>query len=113
MSTDECWLVTDGHVLAGAERAHGRRGRAKGLLGRNGLEGALVIEPCRWVHTFGMRFAIDVAYLDAAGTVLKTTQMRPHRLGAPVRHAHSVVEAEAGAFHRWGLKVGDVVELRE
>lgn len=113
MASDECWLVSEGHVLASAQRAEGRRARARGLLGRTGIGGALVLEPCRWVHTVGMRFAIDVAYLDADGTVLKITQMRPHRVGAPVRHAHAVVEAEAGAFARWGLKVGDQVELRE
>jgi hypothetical protein len=38
--------------------------------------------------------------------------MRPHRVGAPVWGARIVIEAEAGAFGRWGLHVGDVIELR-
>jgi len=107
------WLVSDGHVLASADVAEGRRQRGRGLLGRHGIDGVLVIPKCRWVHTLGMRFDIDVAHLAADGTVLKTTRMRRHRIGAPVSKASSVVEAEAGAFARWGLRVGDVVEVRE
>ena len=88
--------------------------RARGLLGRDGLDpmAALVLARCRSVHTIGMRFPIDVAYLDADGTVVKTIQMHRHRVGIPVHRARSVVEAEAGAFARWGLRVGDVVEVR-
>jgi hypothetical protein len=107
------WLVSDGHVLASADVAVGRRARGRGLIGRSRIDGALVIPNCRWVHTFGMRFDIDVAYLAADGTVLKAVQMRRHRIGAPVSKSSSVVEAEAGAFARWGLRVGDVVEVRE
>ena len=71
-----------------------------------------MIEPCRWIHTIGMRFPIDVAYLDADGVVVKTIQMHRHRVGHPGRRARSVIEAEAGAFARWGLRVGDVIEVR-
>lgn len=109
----ECWLVSDGHVLASAERADDRRSRARGLLGRTGIEGALVLTKCRSVHTIGMKFPIDVAYLDPSGVVLKTAHMRRHRIGLPVWKASIVVEAEAGAFERWGLHVGDQLEVRE
>ncbi len=60
----------------------------------------------------GMQFPIDVAFLDADGTVVKTMQMRQRRIGVPVWHARLIVEAEAGAFARWGLRVGDVVHVR-
>lgn len=73
----------------------------------------MVIEPCRWVHTIGMRFPIDVAFLDADGLVIRTVQMPRHRIGLPVIRARSVIEARAGAFARWGVHVGDVIELRE
>jgi uncharacterized membrane protein (UPF0127 family) len=106
------WLVSDGRVLASAELAAGRKERARGLLGRDGLEGALILDRCRWVHTIGMRFAIDVAYVDAEGTVVKTVQMQRGRVGVPVLGARYVIEASAGAFARWGLRVGDVVEVR-
>lgn len=107
------WLVTDdARVLASAEVADSRTARRNGLLGRDHMEGALVLTPCRWVHTIGMRFPIDVAFLDDDGMVVKTMQMRRHRIGVPVWRASLVVEAEAGAFARWGLHVGDVIEVR-
>ena len=107
------WLVTNARVLASADRATTRSERRRGLLGRDRLEGALVIERCRWVHTIGMRFAIDVAFLDADGLVIRTVQMPRHRIGLPVVRARSVIEAQAGAFARWGVHVGDVIEVRE
>jgi uncharacterized protein len=60
-----------------------------------------------------MRFPLDIAYLDEDGNVLKTVRMARHRIGWPVRGGHWVIEAEAGAFARWNLRVGDVVELRD
>ncbi|MCB0999257.1 MAG: DUF192 domain-containing protein [Ilumatobacteraceae bacterium] len=106
------WIVSDGIVMASAEVTTDRRSRNKGLLGRDGLDGAFVVDGCRWIHTFGMRFPLDVAYLDADGNVLKTVRMHRNRLGAPVPRSRSVIEAEAGAFARWGLHVGIVIELR-
>lgn len=108
------WLVTDdGRVLASAEVAHDRATRRKGLIGRDGIEGALVIPGCRWIHTMGMRFPIDVAFVDADGVVVKTMHMHRRRIGIPVQRASSVIEAAEGAFGRWGLHVGDVIEVRE
>lgn len=107
------WLVTeDARVLASAEVADNRASRRKGLLGRDHLDGAIVLSPCRWVHTIGMQFPVDVAFLNSEGTVVKTMQMRRQRIGVPVWHARLIVEAEAGAFARWGLRVGDVVHVR-
>lgn len=108
------WLVTDdARVLASVEVADARSARRRGLLGRDGIDGAIVLRPCRWVHTFGMRFPIDVAFVSDAGVVVKTMQMHQRRIGVPVWRASVVIEAEAGAFGRWGLRVGDVVEIRE
>ncbi|WP_420452832.1 DUF192 domain-containing protein [Ilumatobacter sp.] len=105
--------MSDARVLASAEIAGTPSQRRRGLLGRDDLDGALVIEPCRWIHTIGMRFSLDVAFLDEDGVVVKTTTMKRHRLGLPVRAAHRVIEAEHGAFERWGLRVGDTVEVRD
>lgn len=113
MASDECWLVCKDRVLASAERAGSLGSRTRGLLGRDGIGGALVLSPCRSVHTLGMRFPIDVAYVDADGVVIKVTHMRRNRVGWPVRKAKTVIEAEAGAFERWGLQRGQQVELRE
>ncbi|MCU1504770.1 MAG: hypothetical protein JWM12_4124 [Ilumatobacteraceae bacterium] len=106
------WLVAGGRVLASAEVAVTHRDKARGLLGRDSIEGAFVIPRCRWIHTLGMRFPIDVAYLDGDGVVIKCLRVGRHRVVLPVIQAHTVVEAAAGAFERWGLQVGDTVELR-
>lgn len=73
----------------------------------------MVIPSCRWVHTLGMRIPIDVAYVDGDGVVVKIVRMRPWRFGAPVKRGRWVIEAATGAFERWGLSVGDPVELRD
>ena len=106
------WLVRDGEVLAAAEIPHGSRGRSRGLLGRDGIDGVLVLRPCRNVHTIGMRFAIDVAFCDRSGQVLKTVTIGPRRISPLVLRAACAIEAEAGAFDRWNLRVGDTVEFR-
>lgn len=100
-------------MLASAEIAESRSDRRRGLLGRTDFGGAMVIRPCRAVHTLGMKFPIDVAFIDADGVVMKTLQMPRHRLGLPVPKARLVIEAQAGAFARWGLHVGDVIEVRD
>ncbi len=106
------WLVCGEHVLASLEVASSRKERRKGLLGRDGIEGALLIEPARSVHTLGMRFPIDVAYLSADRVVLKVATMPCWRIGVPVKAARAVVEAEAGSFERWGLAVGDELDVK-
>ncbi|MEU0301912.1 DUF192 domain-containing protein [Streptomyces sp. NPDC006175] len=87
------------------------RARTRGLLGVDGVEGALLITPCGGVHTFRMRFAIDVAYLDRKLDVLAVRTMEPGRLGLPRLRARHVVEAEAGAMERWGLRPGTRVRV--
>jgi uncharacterized membrane protein (UPF0127 family) len=107
------WLVRDGEVLASAELARTRGARRTGLLGREGLDGVLVVRPCRQVHTLGMRFPIDVAWCSSEGEVLRIRKLSPGRVSRPVLRSRFVIEAEAGATARWGLAVGDVVELVE
>ena len=106
------WLVSDGRVLASADVAETRRSRRVGLLGKTTTDTALVITPCSWVHSLGMRFPLDVAYVDAQGTVLRAARLSPWRVGPLVRGSHFVIEAKAGSFERWGLAPGDTVEVR-
>jgi uncharacterized membrane protein (UPF0127 family) len=105
------WLVADGRVLASVEIAEAYRTRAKGLMGRDGIDGALLIRPARSVHSFGMRFPIDVAFCDADLYVLDIVVLRPHRATLPRWRARSVIEAEAGAFEQWGLVAGSRVQV--
>lgn len=95
------------------EVADTRASRRRGLLGRDSIDGALLLAPARSVHTIGMRFPIDVAWLDDDLVVLRTARISRHRLSRPVRHARSVLEAEAGAFARWGLVPGDQLERQD
>jgi uncharacterized protein len=106
------WLVRNGEVLAAVEVAETARARRRGLMHRDRLDGALVLRPCRNVHTVGMRFPIDVAFCDGDGTVLRTTTLAPWRISPVVRRSAFAIEAEAGAFDRWRLARGDRVELR-
>lgn len=107
------WLVRDGKVLASLEIPATRKARAKGLLGRTGIEGAMLLRGVRSVHTVGMRFDLDVALIDEAGVVVKMLRLKRNRACAPVMRARAVVEAEAGAFGQWGLQIGDLLEIRE
>ena len=72
----------------------------RGLLGRDGLpEGEVYVFPrCNAIHTVGMRFAIDVVFLDAEGCVLSIhPNVPPERwMVAGGRHARTAVEAAAG-----------------
>jgi hypothetical protein len=106
------WLLREGDVLATAEVAETFAQRTKGLLGRSGYEGAMVLPRTRSVHTMGMRFAIDVAFCDAELVVVGVTRLPPWRMSLPRRGGRSVIEAQAGAFERWGLRPGDHLELR-
>lgn len=91
------------------EIADSARARHRGLLGRTGLPGALLLTPASSVHTVRMRFAIDVAYLDRALRVLSVRTMRPGRIGLPRPRARHVLEAEAGAMAGWGVRPGALI----
>ena len=90
-------LVCDGRVVASAEVARSRAARRRGLLGRDRHDGALVLPRCRSVHTVGMRFPIDVVWLDGAERVVRVRRVVPGRIAWRVLRARSVVEVGAGA----------------
>ena len=87
--------------------------RRKGLLGRALLyegEGLWII-PCESVHTFFMRFPIDLVYLDRKHRIRKVR----HAVGAwrvsACLTAHSVLELPAGVVRATGTRAGDLVEF--
>ena len=87
--------------------------RLKGLLGRRGLEQGegLLLRPAASIHTFFMRFAIDVVFLDAERRVLRVVpDVRPWRTAA-VRKARAVLELAAGEAARVGMKPGTLLRL--
>jgi uncharacterized membrane protein (UPF0127 family) len=72
----------------------------------------MILPHTRSVHTLGMKFPIDVAICDKDMIVVGVVTLRPWRMSLPRRGGRLVVEAEAGAFERWGLRKGDKLELR-
>ncbi|MFF8670966.1 DUF192 domain-containing protein [Streptomyces sp. NPDC015242] len=93
------------------EIAASYRARTKGLLGRDAVDGAILLSPASSVHTFRMRMPIDVAYLDRELRVIAVRTMRPGRLGMPRLRARHVVEAAAGAMREWGVRKGTRMEV--
>jgi len=86
--------------------------RLVGLLGSPRLEPGegLLITPCNSVHSFGMRYAIDVAYLSADGHVLRLAPaMPPWRFHWPVKGAWAALELPAGTLEHAKAQVGDAV----
>src|SRR3984957_13861038 len=87
--------------------------RNKGLLGRSGLDAGegLWIVPCESVHTFFMRFPIDLIYLDRSHRILKVRpSVEPWRLSACLT-AHSILELPAGVIVATQSQRGDQLEL--
>ena len=89
------------------------KSRQKGLLGRDSLpEGsALIIAPSQAIHTFSMRFAIDVAFVAKDGRVLKVRQAVPPRRIAVAWRAFAVIELPAGALEASDTRPGDLLQV--
>jgi uncharacterized protein len=87
--------------------------RTKGLLGRKGLapgEGMWIV-PCESVHTFFMRFPIDLVYIDRKQRVRKVrSSVPPWRLSACL-YAHSILELPAGTIQDSRTEAGDILEI--
>lgn len=90
--------------------------RLVGLLGRSGLplgEG-LLLAPASSIHTFFMRFPIDIAFLDQNGRVLKAAAaVPPFRIVAAPRGTRSVLELPAGTLAASRTAAGDTLDLRQ
>jgi len=104
-----------GTVLAErAEEAATIIRRMKGLLGRKTFspQEALLIKPCNSVHTFFMRFAIDVLFLDRNNRVIMAIPaLQPFRITAVYFKARSAVELPAGTIHSSKTSPGDIILL--
>ena len=100
-------------VATHVETAFSSADRKRGLLGRDGLPSgqALVIAPSNLVHTFAMRFAIDIVFTARDGRVLKVSEAVPPRRIAGSLRAFAVVELAAGELERSGTRAGDMLEV--
>lgn len=100
-------------IATAAEIANTSATRQKGLLGRTGLPegGGLWIVPCESVHTFFMKFPIDLVYINRGKVVTKVCPgVRPWRISACFS-AHSIIELPVGAIHRSRTTPGDQLEF--
>jgi uncharacterized membrane protein (UPF0127 family) len=73
----------------------------------------LWIKPCESVHTFFMKFAIDLVYIDRKHRVRKVRNaVGPWRLSACLT-AHSILELPAGTIEQTGTRSGDELKIEE
>jgi uncharacterized membrane protein (UPF0127 family) len=89
--------------------------RLRGMLGRpEPAEGeGLLLQPCRAVHMYGMRYALDVAFLAEDGTVVAVYEwLQPSRVSKRHPDAIAALELKAGSLERSGTRVGDRIELK-
>jgi uncharacterized membrane protein (UPF0127 family) len=106
------WLMFQNRVLATLEEADTFKRRIVGLLGRTDFEGALLLHKTKGIHTFGMKFELDTAFLDKDLTVLSIKVMPPWRIAMPSLRTKYVLEARSGAFERWEINVGCRLEIK-
>jgi uncharacterized membrane protein (UPF0127 family) len=107
------WLLRDGDVVCALEMTDSWRERSRGLRGRPECEGALLLEGQRLAHTLGVSFAVDVAFLDDDLVVQRVARLAPWRVARPYRGVRALVQAQAGCWEKWGVRVGDVLVIRE
>lgn len=107
--------TTKGTTLASsAELATTYAQRRQGLLGRSSLEEGegLIIRPCKGVHSFGMKFPIDVAYVSKGGKVIHIiSPLLPNRLGPLTLRAAWVLELPQGSLLRTETVFGDTLVI--
>ncbi len=109
-------------MMTSASVARNTWARLRGLLARKSLGSGdgLVIDRARvnlapipmGVHTIGMRFSIDVAFVDPSGRILRVIHsMKPYRISPLVWNCAMVLEMPEGALRRSGTEVGDQIAL--
>ena len=102
-------------VAATVELALTRATRRQGLLGRTGLpeSHAIVIAPCSAIHTWFMRFPIDVMFVSREGRIIKARQGIPAWRMSGALGAYAAVEMASGEIARTQIAAGDHLELVE
>ena len=109
-------IVHNGQVIA--EEATVARTfcrRLTGLIGRRSLPhgSALMIPRCNQVHTFGMRFPIDVLLLNADNVILAAESLRPWKISKRHPGATKVIELPSGTVSEYNLRVSDQLSFED
>lgn len=103
-----------GTQIAVADVADTSISRMIGLLGRAGLEAGtgMVLKPCNMIHTWFMRFPIDVLFVSDEGIVVRAVEaLRPFRLAWGGSGASQTIELPAGTLARVGICSGERVRM--
>ena len=99
-------------LAAHLETAFDSRSRNRGLLGRTALiDTALVLAPCNAIHTFFMKFPIDVVFADRSGRVVRVVKSLPAWRIAMAPRAYATIELPAGHAERARLAPGHRLDL--
>ncbi|MBN1670005.1 MAG: DUF192 domain-containing protein [Kiritimatiellae bacterium] len=110
-------LQKDGRtVVAKVERLTTFAERSVGVLGRKSLGAGrgVYLRPCSAIHTFAVRFALDVFFLSREDRIVKVVRnLRPNRMAFGGLKAKAVLELEAGWLAEDALREGDVVTFAE
>lgn len=116
MKTVQIYNVTKGVAIAQQAKFAATFGqRLKGLLGRSSLpeNEALILKPCTSIHTFFMRFAIDVLFLGKDNRIVKLVpNIPPNRLSPIAWASQMAIELPAGKIAQTGTQLSDAIEFK-
>ena len=108
-------IIKNGKVIIqNAEIADSFFSRFKGLMFKKSIaeDYALHIKPCNQIHTFNMRFSIDVIYLSETGKVIRIDEnVKSNRVCKTVKGAKSVIETNCLSASKFGIIEGDILEI--
>ena len=90
--------------------------RRRGLLGMQTLEAdeGMYIAPTQWIHTFGMKFSIDIAFLAKDGKVVTVHHsLKPNRLSKISFRAEGALELAGGRLRATNTEIGDIIKFQD
>lgn len=104
------------NVLIGDEisKAHNFMTRLKGLLGRKSLniKEGMLITPCKQIHTWFMRFEIDVIYLSKNFVVLGSeSKLKPWKIGKCYKDCYHVLELSSGSINEYSITPNERIRI--
>ncbi|MDP5274488.1 DUF192 domain-containing protein [Chengkuizengella axinellae] len=111
-------VINQGNDVVIAEQvrfAHTFFSRFIGLMFKKHIfrDGALHILPCSQIHTFFMKFPIDVVYLNSDYEVVGIEEnLSPWKIGGKFKQVKSIIELSSGAVVKTGLKIGDSIKFK-
>ncbi|OEF96202.1 DUF192 domain-containing protein [Desulfuribacillus alkaliarsenatis] len=89
--------------------------RLKGLMFTARLQegNALYLSPCRSIHTFFMRYPIDVVYLDEKQQVIAVQhELKPNTIGSIHKHTRDIIELPVGVINKKKVDIGQILKLQ-